>query len=35
VIQYGGWTGVAPMDELSDVQEKVVSIHPGRGVSEE
>lgn len=29
--QYGGWTGVAPIEELSNVQERVVSVHPGRG----
>ena len=28
--QYGGWTGVAPIGELSNVQERVVSVHPGR-----
>ena len=28
--QYGGWTGVAPIEELSNVQERVVSVHPGR-----
>jgi hypothetical protein len=28
--QYGGWSGEAPIEELSNVQERVVSIHPGR-----
>lgn len=29
--QYGGWTGVASIKELSDVEERVSSVLPGEG----
>lgn len=28
--QYGGWTGSAPLGELSEVSERVTSVHPRR-----
>lgn len=27
---YNGWTGAAPLDELTDVRVRTTSIHPGR-----